>query len=435
MQDNWMPPDAQPLRSQSPSGAANSGGNFSPADAQTTQAPLQAPAANPTANQLPGSDQGAFQQALTKTGAFDIPVLGGALRAVSKPLLTGAETVAQAGGELGSALTGQTSAPQFVSNDMQNLLNQRTQAGLEGFTKPSDTTKKLALEGLKQSAAVASYGVPAIRAFGGSTIAPTLGNLALHGGITGALFGAGQAPVGQINPGSIAAYGGLGAIAEPTLSYLLSGMLTKAGVGKKLAQGANESDQSMTWNDLQDQIRAKASDKLGDNAATKQSVENFLATRSPASESDLIINKAGGPPIEDVADPTGQAAFAPTPLSNAPAQKLVNPDLNANSLLNLRRQLDASYEQPFYSKLFTKSSMDDKVAAIARSVVRDNLHKVAPGTILPDQLMTLYMKKGIFGGDFPVLLVKALGAAGALGAANKIIGGARTAAPLMGGTP
>jgi hypothetical protein len=125
-------------------------------------------------------NEGAFEGAIDKTGAFDIPLLGGVARALTHPLLQGAETVAQGGAEglMGASealgLTkGGVKAPQFVSPQMQGQLNQRTQAGTEGFTNPDQTTQGLATTGVKQAAGVASYmpglygSIPGLAAAGG----------------------------------------------------------------------------------------------------------------------------------------------------------------------------------------------------------------------------------------------------------------------------
>lgn len=162
-------------------------------------------------------DEGAFEGTITKTGAFDVPVLGGVARALTHPLLKGAETIAQAVGETGAALTGQTSAPQFVNPSMQKVLNNRTQAGTEGLTNPDATTGDLATRGIKTAAGVAAYGVPG----GGFTGELTTKGLAAAGGLSS--FGESGNTVGE-TVGDTA----LGAVLGPILARIpgLAGKLT-----------------------------------------------------------------------------------------------------------------------------------------------------------------------------------------------------------------
>lgn len=191
--------------------------------------------ANPT--------QGKFTNAVQKTGAFDIPVLGGLLRGAVQPLTSGAEMVAQAGGETGAALTGQTSAPQFVPPQMQQLLNQRTTAGLDSENANS---RQIATEGIKQ-AANTGLDIAALNS--------------LPGLVKNAPETAKQA------------------------SGLL-GYLTKGGVGAKIGNAyekATASGVTDSWPDFVTEVKQTVAKKLGNNSNYQDLVHQRLAPEVPAS--------------------------------------------------------------------------------------------------------------------------------------------------------
>lgn len=124
-------------------------------------------------NNVDKNKVGALENTIGKTGIFDVPLLGGLARAMTHPILKGGEVVGQALGELGAAGLGQTSAPQIVSPEFQNVLNNRTQAGSEGFVNPNGTSQDIAFRGAKTAAGVAAYGIP------GGGFVPGGGNAAL----------------------------------------------------------------------------------------------------------------------------------------------------------------------------------------------------------------------------------------------------------------
>lgn len=70
------------------------------------------------------SNQGAFTNAIQKTGAFDIPVLGGLLRGVAQPAATLAEAGAEDIRAAGQKFSGQKGPyqPAFISPEMQQAL-------------------------------------------------------------------------------------------------------------------------------------------------------------------------------------------------------------------------------------------------------------------------------------------------------------------------
>lgn len=159
-------------------------------------------------NKVDKNTVGAFENAVGETGIFDVPVLGGALRAVAHPALRGAEMVGQAVGETGAALTGQATAPDIMSKDSLKKIENRD-------------VGSVATEGVKTAAGVASYAVPG----GGFTGSVTKKGLAGAGALSG--FSESGETVGETVGETLV--GGVGGLAAAKVPGLVSKIAGKSG--------------------------------------------------------------------------------------------------------------------------------------------------------------------------------------------------------------
>lgn len=176
------------------------------------------------------SNVGAFEQPVNDALSH-VPIVGGLLSAIARPAVKGAEVVAQGLGEGITAATGGTKAPQFVSPQFQQTLNNRTQAGAEGFLHPDATTQDIGIEGGKRVAGVASYlptgwGVKALGTAGALNGISDSESNNLSGIGTDALVGGALA----IGGGKALQYGGKGAakVINATTRALPNKMLSHA---------------------------------------------------------------------------------------------------------------------------------------------------------------------------------------------------------------
>lgn len=223
-------------------------------------------------------------------------------------------------------------------------------------------------------------------------------NHLLHGGAGGAIYGIGQQGK-DFSLGKEGLYAGTGAAAETLLSALSSGMASYKGANKAIEKGAAEGG-STHWDDLEEKIRKQVTKEMGDNAETKQALDKFIASKTPAAEG-MIPENPSGIPLESNAvpefDPNGPyngPLMNPTPY-DAHAQDIINPaEQSSTDLLTTRRDIDNSLPQNFFQKMQRAGSADDRVAGIARRVVSQNLHELAPGTVTPDKLYSFYKKFG-----------------------------------------
>src|SRR3990167_1107011 len=137
--------------------------------------------------------QGSFERGIGKTGLYDVPVLGGALRAVTHPILKGAEVVAEAVPATSEMITGtnkgQAYKPQFISGEQQQAFsgslgeattqNLKNVAGIGAFVVPGGGfAGGLTMKGL------AGAGVASGFAESKNTIGDTLGGT-VAGGVLG----------------------------------------------------------------------------------------------------------------------------------------------------------------------------------------------------------------------------------------------------------
>lgn len=220
-----------------------------------------------------------------------------------------------------------------------------------------------------------------------------LANFATRGAARGTALGLSRqgGQPGTYNVGELGLSAGTGAVLEPLAALLFGGMATKGGAAKRAtaqAIKATKEGANVTWNDISTEVRDEVSKKLGDTREVKRAVEALLSEKRPAS------------------------------IESLPETLLKNP----TELLDWRRQI-LGRESPGILKWFTGGTIEDKVAGVARSIISKNLHDIAPGTITPDQLFSLYSRGGIVGGDVPTLLLKALGVGLGVSQAPRVVKG------------
>lgn len=273
---------------------------------------------------------GAFVSPVEKTGLYDIPVLGGLLRGATQPFLEGAQTIAQAGGELATAVTGGTKAPSFVGSDFQDTLDKRTQAGGEywqqgGYsTDPSKSTinptgQEIAGKGVKQ---------------------------ALDVGITAK---------------TLEAIPGLVKTLAKAPKYL-----SKGGVYKQMENIANkvsgEAGAKTSLNDIYTEAQSEVADRLGSKYTLhKDEINNILRK--------LIYEK-------------GQTSIDPTQFT---AKELLKwrGELSKGAQENWLEKILGSVANP-------KAPLEAKTSEVLRNVVSQRLKESAPDIKIADKLYGLY---------------------------------------------
>lgn len=179
---------------------------------------------------------------------------------------------------------------------------------------------------------------------------------AAHGFGEGSLVGIGQ---GGENPdmGQIGAYGAGGAVLEPLLAALFSGLLTKSGVGKKLGkayQTADEAGSQITKNDIiteaQKNLKSKSAKKM-----VKKIINDYEAD---------IIEKLPGQQISEAYSPTEAWGVAKDiSKSRGPSifDYFTGPSTEKQSSQALRRAIssllqDTAPDAKFYNQLYSMYS-------------------------------------------------------------------------------
>ncbi len=224
----------------------------------------------------------------------------------------------------------------------------------------------------RQTAGLASYGIP----FGGN-----IPRMALQGA---GRFVALKASQPDTTLEDILKAGATGAVTEPAVGSLLKALpfLTKKGVAGKAQEAvtkATEEGKSLTYDQLSDKIRNAVKEKLGYPTEVRDAVNSLISEKAPAS-----IEPGAGP-------------FTP------------------QNMLDWRRQILARQGSGIFKFLQKGGDIQGKVDSIARNVISENLHKLAPEAKIPDYLYSLYSKGGpLIRGDVPTKLLK-IGAAATVG--------------------
>src|SRR3990167_3999776 len=132
--------------------------------------------------------QGSFERGIGKTGLYDVPVLGGALRAVTHPILKVAEVVAEAVPATSEMITGtnkgQAYKPQFISGEQQQAFsgslgeattqNLKNVAGIGAFVVPGGGfAGGLTMKGLAGAGGVLGPALAKIPGLGGKAVKKT----------------------------------------------------------------------------------------------------------------------------------------------------------------------------------------------------------------------------------------------------------------------
>ena len=206
---------------------------------------------------------------------------------------------------------------------------------------------------------------------------PVTGNSFLTSLLTGGLRGASHG-LAQDNatPQSVATSAAVTAPIEGG-AYLLGKVLpylTKKGVINKTNEAvktATEKGKGMTFSDLSEAAKEKVKQKLGWTQEVRDAFNSTITEKTPAS-------------IEP-----GAGNFDP------------------QQMLDWRRQIQARQGSGIFKFLQKGGDMQGKVDSIIRSTVSENLHKLAPESIKPDKLYSLYSSGGkLIEGDVPTKLLK-----------------------------
>lgn len=382
------------------------------------------------------TDQGSIESGIAKTGLFDTPVVGGLIQSLTHPLIKGAETAAEgvkAAGDLynnwgaiskdkslldvlsgngNKVLSPEAAKPAFISQD-ENKHMQGSFADAMG-------------EGARTGAGAASYFLPGLNVAKGGGVVNALVNKAVTGGVRGAMYGSDQGA--NFDPTTTAGMAGAGAILEPLIGGLSSGMLSKGGVYNKMEQAAAKGA-DINWDSVVQTAKNAAKNKA---PSVQRALDNLIAEETPASAAQVqggveglpqtvdqinpgtsnnggtLLKRMGGvkPGVEGppgyLKDIAGQAVDesgyggplrAPTPYSGGGdvIGDISSPSLPSKQALELRKALGDRLPQGFFDKLNTKISPAEQDAInILRRTVSSHLKQAAPDIKTPDQLYTLY---------------------------------------------
>lgn len=344
----------QPQSNPSEGAFTRSFGNTTPADALSGIPGTGALSSSlkPLLNQIPGLN----------TPVNNMP--GGSIaKAILNPTFKAGETVAEG---VGTPLMDLAQYGKITPNN--RFISQDEAKQLQG------NIGQATVEGLRTGAGAAAPFLSGLSPFGNTDLVSTLGNLVTTGGIRGAMYGSDIGP--KFNAGTTALSAGVGAVLEPLLHILTSGLTTQKGVNRAMEEAKNESvDQGNTksWDD----IRQEAEDKL-QNGPNKyrpdfvKAVEKVLNSRTPA---DTTLNVPYGP---SEAAPEGGTT-----------QALAPANLDANDLHDLRQALDQAIPQNAWNNPNVNPTAVD-ANKFVRQIVSDSLHEVAPQTANLDALNHLY---------------------------------------------
>lgn len=324
------------------------------------------------------------------------------------------------------ALTGTNGFANGYNNPFRseaNLTKTRNQQDLSGFSQNV----------AGNTASIASMAIPGLDVVPGAGIANTAINKAITGGVRGALYEGGRELSNDqgINPGQVGAGAAGGAILEPLMAALNSGMLSKAGAYKNMAKAA-ENGADVDWNLIANKARDAAKNSA---ASTKNALEQLIAEETPAtqmnvpepapgispevdqinpgnqSDGSVAFKRMGGvkpgqegPPgyLKDVTPaPSTQSDYngplrSPTPYSgNSDIANMADGSTNISSpqLLQLRAALGKRLPSNFFEKLTSKVPQAEQEATdILRRTVSQHLKTAAPGIKTPDKLYSMYAK-------------------------------------------
>lgn len=271
----------------------------------------------------------------------------------------------------------------------------------------------------------AKAAIPALDSGVAGIVTSLLGHGAT-GAARGELYGMSQGK----NPIEALPSAGVGAVAEPLLAGAKAALpfLTKGGVAGKSTQAAQKATQagkSMNFDDLATQIRKEVFDQFGKTTEVKKAVDKLISGLTPpyapgestaATGATQVIKNATpfegfqGKASNYIPPPEGATAtgiktqFTP----QADAMQSQSGSLTPSDLLKTRRQITARAGGNFFKKALMGEDINDKVANAARRVISQSVHKLAPGTILPDKLYSLYSNK-LIGSPAQMGLEAALG--------------------------
>lgn len=270
------------------------------------------------------------------------------------------------------AIGGISKNPQMMSQGYQNVSEAQQKFG---FADPRSQGNQFnpvqyATQTAKDAAGLAPW-------LAGGSGGLSLARQAGMGGSRGLLNAVAQE---DVTPGRVIGQTVGGAIAEPSFNAILRAIpyLTKGQVIKKTNEAvakATAEGKGMTFDDLSQLAENKVKAKLGWTNEVRKAFNSTIVEKTPAS-------------IEP-----GAGKFDP------------------QQMLDWRRQIQARQGSGIFNLLQKGSDIQGKVDSIIRSTVSENLHKLAPESIKPDKLYSLYSRGGkLIEGDIPTKLLK-IGAA------------------------
>lgn len=229
----------------------------------------------------------------------------------------------------------------------------------------SEKEKGIVKRTVENAAGMGSWMVPEIKALQGAGLAAKAGNLALRGVVRGELYGTSQDQ--PFNP----VYPAVGALAEPLVGAMRSGMLTKKGAYSKMEQAA-EKGVDIKWDSVADMARTAAKNKP---TSTKIALERLLSTERPVPDSALLTAE------------------------NAANYTIPDSALSSSKALELRGELGSRLSKDIFGNLkIPISSGEQNATNILRRIVSGELKKSAPGISTPDRVYRLYSQ---LHGDVP----------------------------------
>lgn len=233
-------------------------------------------------------------------------------------------------------------------------------------------------------AGLSSWMMPSLKIAKGAGMLPAIINSSLTGAEHMLPYGVSQSH----SPAQLAGDATIGAILGPILGWGTSGMMTRKGAARATETLADNSGARVSADALKSQIEKAVLEKYGDVPEVRSALNTIKSSLSP----ELPIGHAG-----DLNAYIGGS----------------EPTLSLSDILANRRQITNRGGQNFLQRILTGSDIEGKVNNTARQVLSGTLHNLAPETILPDQLYSLYASKGI----------NAAKAAGATYLINKLLPG------------
>lgn len=320
-------------------------------------------------------NEGAFTSAIDKTGAFNIPLLGGVLKGLTTPFTTAAETAAEGARAGGQILSGDRTPfkPAFISQNENNLLTGSPLGPLEqaGKLAPDLALSLLAPE--FKGANFLDKGAELLGKEAPVGVKAAALNSALKGGLVGGSVDLAQ-PDSSV--GSVAGSTALGGLLGPILEGVTSGKLTQRGVNR-----------------LTDQAVSKGTST--DTQAFTQAVNDHLNNVADISNVKPDVRQEVQNLLERLPGATG--------VGTAGTEDLAPKELTSTWMQDFKQAMGDIVNWDKANQSNAPTPAKQEAAKILYKVSADQLHQMAPGTGTLDTINHFYYNPLIKGGRLPIV--------------------------------